>query len=140
MYAPGVLDPRRPAAWATEVVSSAARVALREVAVALSRRYHVAFDRIWVNLYRDGRDAMGWHRDNERDLGDRPVIASLSLGATRRFVLKRGKLTGCIVNRAFTGSGRRLASGTLSPDVGRVPRTAATAGAADVRATPGARP
>lgn len=58
----------------------------------------------------------------------------------RRFVLKRGKLTGCIVNRAFTGSGRRLASGTLSPDVWRVTRTAATAGAADVRATPGARP
>ncbi len=40
----------------------------------------------------------------------------------RRFVLRRGKLTGCIVNRGFTGSGRRLTSGTLSPKVWRVTR------------------
>ena len=47
------------------------------------------FNSVLANLYRDGRDAMGWHRDDERELGDRPVIASLSLGATRRFLLKR---------------------------------------------------
>jgi alkylated DNA repair dioxygenase AlkB len=41
-----------------------------------------------ANRYRDGRDYMGWHSDNESSLGPRPVIASLSLGATRRFVLK----------------------------------------------------
>lgn len=46
------------------------------------------FNSVLANLYRDGRDAMGWHRDDERELGPRPVIASLSLGATRRFVLK----------------------------------------------------
>jgi alkylated DNA repair dioxygenase AlkB len=43
---------------------------------------------VLANLYRDGRDAMGWHRDDEPELGSRPVIASLSLGATRRFLLK----------------------------------------------------
>lgn len=48
----------------------------------------VEFNSVLANLYRDGRDAMGWHRDNERELGRRPVIASLSLGATRRFLLK----------------------------------------------------
>ncbi len=32
---------------------------------------------------------MGWHSDNEREIGARPVIASISLGAARRFVLKR---------------------------------------------------
>lgn len=41
-----------------------------------------------ANLYRDGADSMGWHSDDEASLGPRPVIASLSLGATRRFVLR----------------------------------------------------
>lgn len=41
-----------------------------------------------LNLYRDGNDSVGWHSDNERELGPEPQIASLSLGAARRFVLK----------------------------------------------------
>ncbi|MCI4567645.1 alpha-ketoglutarate-dependent dioxygenase AlkB [Lysobacter sp. CFH 32150] len=48
----------------------------------------IDFNSVLANLYRDGRDAMGLHSDNEVELGTRPVIASLSLGATRRFVLK----------------------------------------------------
>lgn len=48
----------------------------------------VRFNSVLANLYRDGRDAMGWHRDGEPELGAQPVIASLSLGATRRFLLK----------------------------------------------------
>lgn len=47
-----------------------------------------AFNSVLVNLYRDGRDAMGWHCDDEPELGEAPIIASLSLGATRRFLLK----------------------------------------------------
>jgi alkylated DNA repair dioxygenase AlkB len=46
------------------------------------------FNSVLANLYRDGRDSMGWHRDNEPELGPEPVIASLSLGATRRFLLR----------------------------------------------------
>lgn len=38
----------------------------------------------------------------------------------RRFILRRGALTGCVVNKGYTGSGRRLASGTVAPDVERV--------------------
>ena len=41
-----------------------------------------------LNLYRDGRDGMGWHADDEPELGRDPVIASVSLGATRRFCLR----------------------------------------------------
>ena len=41
-----------------------------------------------VNLYRDGSDNMGWHSDDEKSLGRQPQIASLSLGASRRFVLR----------------------------------------------------
>ncbi len=43
---------------------------------------------VLCNLYRDGADAMGWHADDEPELGDEPVIASLSLGAERRFSFK----------------------------------------------------
>lgn len=43
------------------------------------------FNTVLVNLYRDERDSVGWHSDNERELGSCPVIASLSLGATRTF-------------------------------------------------------
>ncbi len=46
------------------------------------------FDSVLANLYRDGRDSMGWHSDDEPELGSAPLIASLSLGATRRFLFK----------------------------------------------------
>ncbi len=48
----------------------------------------VRFNSVLANLYRDGRDAMGWHSDDERELGPEPLIASLSFGATRRFHLR----------------------------------------------------
>lgn len=46
------------------------------------------FNSVLLNLYRDGRDSMGWHADDEPELGPEPAIASLSLGATRRFRLR----------------------------------------------------
>lgn len=46
------------------------------------------FNSVLANLYRSGQDAMGWHSDDEPELGAAPVIASLSLGGTRRFALK----------------------------------------------------
>lgn len=41
-----------------------------------------------ANLYRDGQDSMGWHADNEKELGHKPLIASISLGEERMFHLK----------------------------------------------------
>ena len=61
---------------------------LGEVRRRLSRELDCDFNSALANRYRDGRDCMGWHADNEAALGRQPVIASLSLGATRRFVLK----------------------------------------------------
>lgn len=43
------------------------------------------FNSVLLNLYRDGNDRVGWHADDEPELGPEPVIASLSLGAVRRF-------------------------------------------------------
>jgi len=62
--------------------------ALLPIRDRLVRETGVAFNSALANLYRDGRDCMGWHSDDEPELGVQPVIASLSLGATRRFVLK----------------------------------------------------
>lgn len=44
-----------------------------------------SFNGVLANLYRNGHDHMGWHADNERSLGATPTIASVSLGAERRF-------------------------------------------------------
>ena len=46
------------------------------------------FNSVLLNYYRDGRDSMGMHSDDEAELGPAPVIASLSFGATRVFLLK----------------------------------------------------
>lgn len=47
-----------------------------------------SFNSVLVNLYRDGNDGVGWHADNEAVNGREPTIASVSLGATRRFDLR----------------------------------------------------
>lgn len=48
-----------------------------------------SFNSVLLNLYRDGQDAMGWHADNESELGNAPIIASVSLGCARRFDFRK---------------------------------------------------
>jgi alkylated DNA repair dioxygenase AlkB len=50
------------------------------------------FNSVLLNLYRNGYDSMGWHSDDERELGQNPIIGSISFGATRKFQLKHKKL------------------------------------------------
>ncbi len=47
-----------------------------------------SFNSVLLNYYRDGRDSMGLHADDEPELGPEPVIASLSLGATRNLYFR----------------------------------------------------
>ena len=49
------------------------------------------FNTCLLNYYPSGADGMGYHADDENELGHQPVIASLSLGATRKFVFKHKK-------------------------------------------------
>jgi alkylated DNA repair dioxygenase AlkB len=49
----------------------------------LDSELSLRFNSVLVNCYRDGRDSMGWHADDEPELGDEPLIASISLGAER---------------------------------------------------------
>lgn len=48
-----------------------------------------ALNAVLLNYYRDGQDSMGWHSDAEPELGREPLIASLNLGGSRRFDLRR---------------------------------------------------
>jgi alkylated DNA repair dioxygenase AlkB len=51
-----------------------------------------SFNSVLLNYYRDGRDSMGFHADDERELGSEPAIASVSFGAPRTFILKHRRL------------------------------------------------
>lgn len=64
---------------------------LRILQTQLTADSGASFNSVLANAYRTGQDSMGWHSDNEPELGLRPVIASISLGATRRFLIRRGK-------------------------------------------------
>ncbi|WP_341733881.1 alpha-ketoglutarate-dependent dioxygenase AlkB [Microcoleus sp. EPA2] len=48
----------------------------------------ITFNSVLINLYRDGKDSVSWHSDDEPELGKNPIIASISLGGTRRFSLR----------------------------------------------------
>lgn len=48
-----------------------------------------AFNSVLLNHYRSGSDSIGWHRDDEAELGAAPAVAAVSLGACRRFLLRR---------------------------------------------------
>ncbi|GEK08195.1 alpha-ketoglutarate-dependent dioxygenase AlkB family protein [Pseudoalteromonas peptidolytica] len=61
---------------------------LQGIRKTLERRFDVSFNALLANYYRDGQDSMGWHSDDEPELGATPVIASLSLGATRKFKIR----------------------------------------------------
>lgn len=58
---------------------------LSEIRERIERELNCRFNSVLVNLYRDGQDYVGWHADDERELGESPTIASLTLGATRTF-------------------------------------------------------
>jgi len=50
------------------------------------------FNSVLANLYRDHRDSMGLHSDDEKELGKNPLIASVSFGAMRKFIMKHKTL------------------------------------------------
>lgn len=62
---------------------------LQDIRLRLQKACEARFNAVLLNLYRDGNDAMGWHSDDEPELGREPLIASLSLGDARRFDLRR---------------------------------------------------
>ena len=64
----------------------------------------VSFNSVLLNLYRDGSDSVSWHSDDEPELGQDPTIASVSLGATRRFKLRHKATRETVVRDLEDGS------------------------------------
>lgn len=99
MFGKPVMQPRRTALYGDEGLTyrysgrtmhpmpwTPALLTLKAIAEAYAQ---TTFSTVLLNLYRNGSDSMGWHRDNERELGPEPTIASISLGTTRLFQCKR---------------------------------------------------
>ncbi len=79
-----VAEPRLTARWRTEDLPPV----LEQIRGVLATRYRVGFDSVGVNLYRDGRDSVAWHRDRIGARARNPLVATVSLGARRRFQLR----------------------------------------------------
>ena len=71
-----------PQPWNEDLLSIKRRV---------ESQVNLSFSNCLLNFYRTGKDSMGWHQDNEKELGQNPAIASVSFGATRPFQLKHVK-------------------------------------------------
>lgn len=61
---------------------------LLEIKKRIETVSNVRFTSALLNLYRDGQDSMGWHRDNEKELGENPTIGSVSFGESRIFKMR----------------------------------------------------
>jgi len=98
MYGKEVLFPRLMA-WYGDTASSykfsgntfspqAWTTALQQIRDRITPVSGQQFNSVLLNLYRNGNDSMGWHADDEPELGHHPVIASVNFGAARRFQLR----------------------------------------------------
>ncbi len=86
---------------------------LAELRARLRELLDWPFNSVLGNWYRDGRDYMGWHSDDEPELGPAPLIASLSFGATRRFRLRARPPAG---NRSGTLAGTEAVTVAAAAD------------------------
>ena len=64
---------------------------LLEIKSSIEAMAQVEFNACLLNLYRDGQDSNGWHSDDEKELGQNPIIGSISLGQERPFHLRHKK-------------------------------------------------
>ncbi|MGA1227134.1 MAG: alpha-ketoglutarate-dependent dioxygenase AlkB family protein [Tamlana sp.] len=61
---------------------------LLKIKNTVENEIEISFTSCLANLYRNGKDSNSWHADNEKELGERPIIASVSFGAERIFHFK----------------------------------------------------
>lgn len=83
------LEPRLTAEYRD--LADAPHEPLRLAAAALSAHYGPRYDSVWLNLYRDGNDSTGWHRDRFSCRRPACVVPVLTLGTARRFLVKPRK-------------------------------------------------
>ncbi len=88
MYDQRVTEPRLTAPWSLDSGQPLEPPILEEIRNVLSDRYERAFDSVGFNLYRDGRDSVAWHADRIPKEIPEPIVALVSLGEPRRFLLR----------------------------------------------------
>lgn len=122
-----LLEPRLVAVWAT---GERLPEPLGDLVTPLSQRYGVEFDSCLVNLYRDGQDAVAWHADTVRKVLRNPLVATVSLGSRRSFLL-RPAAGGPVARRYAPGEGDLLVMGGACQHewVHTVPRERSASGA-----------
>jgi alkylated DNA repair dioxygenase AlkB len=113
-----------PTPWDPEVL------VLKQQVEAITK---ATYNSVLINYYRDGHDSMGWHADNEKELGLNPIIASVSLGANRKFCLKSNHSTKGIQTQATSlllehGSLLLMGLGVQNHYKHQLPKTAKTLG------------
>lgn len=88
MYDARVAEPRLTSPWHARSGEPLEPAVLERMRAVLSERYAVGFDSVGFNLYRDGRDSVAWHGDRIGKEIEDPVVALVSLGDPRRFLLR----------------------------------------------------
>lgn len=79
-------DPEKPYGYSgIQMTPSGWTPELRHILDSIQDFSQAEFTHVLCNYYRDGNDSMGWHRDNEKVLGENPTIASVTFGAERIF-------------------------------------------------------
>jgi alkylated DNA repair dioxygenase AlkB len=112
MYDQRVEEPRLTAPWNADSGRPLEPPILEEIRGVLSERYRRAFDSVGFNLYRDGRDSVAWHADRIAAEIEEPIVALVSLGEPRRFLLRP---KGGGASRAFLlGHGDLLVTGGMT--------------------------
>lgn len=86
MYTRTVIEPRLTADFPD--VDQVPLDRLKEIAEALSDHYRVRYRSLWVNLYRDQQDSTAWHGDNIGRVQAECIVPVLTLGASRRFLIR----------------------------------------------------
>ena len=86
MYGRSVAEPRLTAEYAD--IDVAPQPLLHSITDTLSEHYGVAYRYLWLNLYRTHRDSTSWHGDPIAKVQETSTVPVLSLGATRRFLIK----------------------------------------------------
>jgi alkylated DNA repair dioxygenase AlkB len=112
MWDQEVLEPRLTSSWRAESGRSLRPPVLEAMRRALSDRYGVEFDSMGLNLYRDGRDSVAWHGDRIAKEIAEPLVAIVSVGEPRRFLLRpKHRGGGSATRRLILGRGELLVTG-----------------------------
>ncbi len=101
MYTQRVVEPRLTAEYAD--IADARQARLHAVAASLSEHYGIRYRSLWINLYRDHRDSTAWHGDVIGRVQEQSVVPVLSLGATRRFLIRPAVGGKSVVFRPLSG-------------------------------------